>query len=98
MVFMLAIPAAIIGGAFWYNQSLKGENLSRFDAPKPVPTHPRETPSKGMAAVEKILDENFTRPVLAANGRKPKGLTHTPAYYISMAGPSLSAAPAATAR
>ena len=65
MVFMFAIPAALIGGAIWYSQSLKGENLSRFDSPKPAPTHPRKTPSAGFAAVEKILDENFTRPNMA---------------------------------
>ncbi len=70
MVFMFAVPAAIVAGALWYNQSLKGENLTRFDSPKPVTTHPRKSPSAGMNAVEKILYENFTRPNMA--GTKDK--------------------------
>ena len=70
MVFMFAIPAAIVGGALWYNQSLKGESLTRFDSPKPAATHPRKTPSKGIAAVEKILDENFTRPNMSGAKNK----------------------------
>lgn len=65
MVFMFVIPAAIVGGALWYNASLKGENLSRFDSPSPVPSHPRSTPSKGFAKVEELLDINFTQPAMS---------------------------------
>ena len=76
MLFLFAVPAAAIGGALWYNASLKGEDLSRFDAPKPAPSHPRTKPSAGYAQVEKSLYENFTAPAMAgtkdANGLEAK--------------------------
>lgn len=65
MVFMFAVPAAVIAGALWYNRSLKGENLTRFDSPANVPTHPRSKPSEGFAEVERLLDINFTQPAMS---------------------------------